>query len=112
MLLFFYAKYHIIVLKKRWEKMGKIYIKDKYTNKALIAIETSTDKRPDKYVGICLAMLALLYAMNRKGKAQYWVVPQEIACRLQLALNWGDGDVFKEHKTLYGIPVHWVKEGE
>ena len=38
--------------------MGKIYIKDKYTNKALIAVETSTDKRPDKYVGICLAMLA------------------------------------------------------
>ena len=93
--------------------MGKIYIKDKYTNKALIAVETSTDKRPDKYVGICLAMLALLYAMNRKGKAQYWVVPKEIASRLQLALNWGDGDVFKEHGTLYGIPVLWVaKEGE
>ena len=94
--------------------MGKIYIKDKYTNKALISVETSTDNRPDKYVGICLAMLALLYAMNRKGKAQYWVVPKEIASRLQLALNWGDGDVYKEHGTLYGIPVKWVdeKEGE
>lgn len=87
--------------------MEKITINDKRTGKALIAVETSVGKTPDKYIGICMAMLALLYAMNRKGKAQYWVVPEAIGYKLQLALNWGDGNVFKKHGTLYGIPVKW-----
>lgn len=89
--------------------MGKITIKDKYTKRALIAVETSTEKSPEKYINICLGMLTLLYAMNRKGKAQYWEVPQAIASRLQLALNWGDGSAYKEHGSLYGIPVRWLE---